>query len=250
MIYFVGAGSGDKELITVKGAKLLSKADVIIYTGSLINHELLEFAKEDAKTYNSAYLNLDEVCDIFMESEKAGLMTVRLHTGDMSLYGAVKEQYDFLSSHNISFEVVPGVSSFLAAAASLKAEYTLPGVSQSVVITRYPGKTKTPDGEFEKLAAIGCSMAIFLSMNLIDEVSKSLIDGGAFSENSPAAIVYKASWKDEKIIRCHVGNLGDSARKNGITKTSLIVVGRFLDSDYELSKLYDRNFETEFRKVK
>lgn len=250
MIYFVGAGSGDKELITIKGARLLSQADVIIYTGSLINHELLEFAKKEAVTYNSAYLNFDEVCSIFSESEKANLMTVRLHTGDMSLYGAVKEQYDFLSSHNIDFEVVPGVSSFLAAAAALKAEYTLPGVSQSMIITRYPGRTKTPCKEFEKLAQVGCSMAIFLSMGLIDEVAESLIKGGAFNENSPAAIVYKASWKDEKIIRCQIKSLGDSARKNKITKTALIVVGKFLESDYELSKLYDRNFETEFRKAK
>ena len=250
MIYFVGAGSGDKELITVKGAKLLGKADSVIYTGSLINHELLDFCKEGAKTYNSAFLNLDEVCELFLENEKNGLITVRLHTGDMSLYGAVKEQYDFLSSHGIDFEVVPGVSSFLAAAASLKAEYTLPGVSQSMVITRYPGRTKTPDGEFQKLAKVGCSMAIFLSMGLLEDVSRDLIAGGAFYSNSPAAIVYKASWEDEKIIRCQIGSLASAAKENNITKTALVVVGGFLDCDYEFSKLYDSAFETEFRKAK
>jgi precorrin-4/cobalt-precorrin-4 C11-methyltransferase len=249
MVDFVGAGCGAADLITLRGKKLLENADVIIYAGSLVNPELLSYAKEDCEIHNSAYMTLDEVISVIENAENKGRNTVRLHTGDPSLYGAIREQMDRLEELGIAYEICPGVSSFCGAAAALKAEYTLPDVSQTVIITRMAGRTPVPEKEdIEKLAAHGATMVIFLSTGLLKELSEKLVKGG-YSADTPAAVVYKASWEDEKVCRCTVGTLYETAEKNGIKKTALITVGNFLGSDYSLSKLYDASFETEFRKA-
>lgn len=249
MVNFVGAGCGAADLITLRGKKLLENADVIIYAGSLVNPELLQYAKMDCEIHNSAYMTLDEVISVIENAEKEGKNTVRLHTGDPSVYGAIREQMDRLDKLSIAYEICPGVSSFCGAAAALKAEYTLPGVSQTVIITRMAGRTAVPEKEsIERLAAHGSTMVIFLSAGMLSELSRRLLCGGYRSE-TPAAIVYKASWADEKICRCTVDTLSETAEKNGIKKTALITVGDFLGSDYELSRLYDKSFETEFRRA-
>ncbi|MBR4023361.1 MAG: precorrin-4 C(11)-methyltransferase [Ruminococcus sp.] len=249
MVDFVGAGCGAADLITLRGKKLIENADVIIYAGSLVNPELLSYAKEDCEIHNSAYMTLDEVISVIENAENKGRNTVRLHTGDPSLYGAIREQMDRLEELGIAYEICPGVSSFCGAAAALKAEYTLPDVSQTVIITRMAGRTPVPEKEdIEKLAAHGATMVIFLSTGLLKELSEKLVKGG-YSADTPAAVVYKASWNDEKVCRCTVGTLYETAEKNGIKKTALITVGNFLGSDYSLSKLYDSTFETEFRKA-
>lgn len=248
MVNFVGAGCGAVDMITLRGKRLIEEADVIIYAGSLVNPELLDFAKSDCEIYNSAYMTLDEIISIMEKAEKNSKNTVRLHTGDPSIYGAIREQMDALSELGINYEVCAGVSSFCGAAAALKAEYTLPDVSQTVIITRMAGRTPVPESEsIEKLALHHATMVIFLSIGMIDELSEKLISGG-YSENTPAAIVYKASWKDEKVIRCTVRTLAETARVNNIKKTALITVGDFLGDDYSLSKLYDASFTTEYRK--
>lgn len=248
MVNFVGAGCGAKDLITVRGMHLLEQADVIIYAGSLVNPELLEYAKNDCRVYNSAEMDLNQVIEVMEEAEGKGLMTVRLHTGDPCVYGAIREQMDRLDALNIDYEYCPGVSSFCGAAAALKAEYTLPDVSQTVIITRMEGRTPVPDREkIRSLAAHGATMVIFLSTGMLKKLQEELMAGG-YEADCPAAIVYKASWPDEKVFRCSVSRLYDTAAENNIRKTALIVVGKFLGNDYALSKLYDENFETEFRK--
>ena len=249
MIHFVGAGCGAADLITLRGKDLLEKADVIIYAGSLVNPELLGCAKQGCRIYNSALMHLDEVIDVMSEAEAGGYDTVRLHTGDPSVYGAVREQMDRLDALGIAYDVTPGVSSFCGAAAALKAEYTLPDVSQTVILTRMAGRTPVPEREsIESLAAHNATMVIFLSAGMTGELSERLISGG-YSPDTPAAIVYKATWKDEKVVRCTVGTLAEAARENGISRTALITVGDFLGNEYELSKLYDKDFETGFRKA-
>lgn len=250
MVDFVGAGCGSKDLITLRGLKLIQQADVIIYAGSLVNPELLEYAKPGCEIHNSALMTLDEVIAVIISAESAGKRIVRLHTGDPCLYGAIREQMDKLSSLGIEYKVCPGVSSFCGAAAALRAEYTLPSVSQTVIITRMAGRTPVPEREsIESLAAHGATMVIFLSTGMLSELSERLIRGG-YSTDTPAAIVYKASWQDEKVCRCTVAQLAKTAAENGINKTALITVGNFLGSDYELSKLYDSGFSTEFRAAK
>lgn len=249
MIHFVGAGCGAADLITLRGKALLEKADVIIYAGSLVNPELLSCAKQGCRIYNSALMHLDEVIDVMSGAEAEGYDTVRLHTGDPSVYGAVREQMDRLDALGIAYDVTPGVSSFCGAAAALKAEYTLPDVSQTVILTRMAGRTPVPEREsIESLAAHNATMVIFLSAGMTGELSERLISGG-YSPDTPAAIVYKATWKDEKVVRCTVGTLAEAARENGISRTALITVGDFLGNEYELSKLYDKDFETGFRKA-
>lgn len=249
MIHFVGAGCGAADLITLRGKALLEKADVIIYAGSLVNPELLGYAKQGCRIYNSALMHLDEVIDVMSGAEAEGYDTVRLHTGDPSVYGAVREQMDRLDALGIAYDVTPGVSSFCGAAAALKAEYTLPDVSQTVILTRMAGRTPVPEREsIESLAAHNATMVIFLSAGMTGELSERLISGG-YSPDTPAAIVYKATWKDEKVVRCTVGTLAEAARENGISRTALITVGDFLGNEYELSKLYDKDFETGFRKA-
>jgi len=248
MVYFVGAGSGAADLITVRGARLLGEADVIIYAGSLVNPALLDYAKQGAEIHNSARMTLEEVVAVILEAEAAGKMCVRLHTGDPSLYGAHREQMDLLDDAGIAYEVVPGVSSFCGAAAALKAEYTLPGVSQSVVITRMEGRTPVPEGEkLRLLAAHGCTMVLFLSTGLLDAAQKELLAGG-YEPDTPAAIVYKATWPDEQVFRCTVGTLAQTAREAGIKNTALVTIGGFLGDEYDRSKLYDPAFTHLFRK--
>ncbi len=249
MVNFVGAGPGAADLITVRGRDLIESADVIIYAGSLVNKALLNYAKKQCKFYDSSRLDLDEIIDIIKAAEEKGLMTVRLHTGDPCLYGAVREQMDRLNKLHIEYEYCPGVSSFCGAAGALKTEYTLPGVSQTVIITRMAGRTPVPEREnIRSLAAHGSSMVIFLSAAMIKEVEEELLAGG-YDKDSPAAIVCKATWPEEKVVRCTVGTLAQTALDNGIKKTALIMAGGFLGDAYELSKLYDKNFETEYRKI-
>lgn len=249
MVHFVGAGSGAADLITVRGARMLCLADVVIYAGSLINPELLEYTKPECERYNSAELTLEQVLGIIKDSEAQGKRIVRLHTGDSSIYGAVREQFDALDSLGIAYDVCPGVSAFCGAAAALRAEYTLPDVSQTVIITRTEGNTPVPEREsVRSLAAHGSTMIFFLSMGVIDRLQTELI-GGGYEAESPAAIVYKATWPDERVFRCTVGTLAETAKSNGIKKLALVVVGGFLGKSYDRSKLYDPAFSTEFRKA-
>ena len=248
MIHFVGAGPGAVDLITVRGKTLLEQADQIIYAGSLVNPELLDYKKESAVVYDSAKMTLEEVVEKIQEAESTGKMTVRLHTGDPCVYGAIREQMDALDAMGIAYDDTPGVSSFCGAAAALNAEYTLPGVSQTVIITRMEGRTPVPEGErLAALAAHGATMVIFLSIGLIDRVQDALLQG-AYTAATPAAVVYKATWPEQKIVHCTVGTLAESTRAAGITKTALIVVGDFLAAQYDRSKLYDPAFTTEFRR--
>lgn len=247
MVHFVGAGPGAIDLITLRGYKLLSEADVIIYAGSLVNKELLNYAKKEAVVHNSAHMTLEEVIEVVKKAEKESKDIVRLHTGDSSIYGAIREQIDVLKSMNIEFDVVPGVSSFCGAAASLNAEYTLPNVSQSVIITRMEGRTPVPEREsIRSFAAHKATMVLFLSSGLANELSKELIAGG-YEKDTPVAVVYKATWPDEKIFRCTIENLPQTMNDNNITKTALILVGNFLGNDYERSELYNPKFTHEFR---
>lgn len=249
MVHFVGAGSGAADLITLRGKRLLETADVVIYAGSLVNPELLEYTRSDCEIYNSAFMTLDEVIKVMEQTENNGKTVIRLHTGDPSVYGAIREQMDRLDSLGIAYDVCPGVSSFCGAAAALKAEYTLPDVSQTVILTRMSGRTPVPEREsIESLASHNATMVIFLSTGMLDELSERLIKGG-YTADTPAAIVYKATWKDEKVFRCTVGTLAQTAKQNNITKTALITVGYFLGDIRSLSKLYSADFETEFRKA-
>ncbi|MDO5725084.1 MAG: precorrin-4 C(11)-methyltransferase [Tissierellia bacterium] len=245
MIYFVGAGPGDVDLITIKGRKLLEEADIIIYAGSLVSDEHLKFAKSDCKFYNSASMTLDEVIEIMKENPDKKI--VRLHTGDPSIYGAIREQMDELDKLNRPFEVVPGVSSFTAAAASIKKEFTLPNVSQTVILTRMAGRTPVPEGEdILSLAKHKASMAIFLSVKNIEKLTKELIEGYG-SDEVPVAVVYKASWEDEDIIYGTLKDIAKKVKEKGIYKTAQILVGGFIEGDYEKSKLYDPKFSHEYR---
>ena len=248
MVHFVGAGCGAADLITVRGARLLSEADVIIYAGSLVNPELLGCARPGCEVHDSSRMTLEQVIDAIQDAEARGLVTVRLHTGDTSLYGAVREQFDRLDALGIEYDVTPGVSAFCGAAAALKREYTLPEVSQTVIITRAAGRTPVPERErIRALAAHQATMALFLSASLVREVQDELLEGG-YAPETPAAIVYKATWPDEKVLRCTVDTLADTARASGLSRTALILVGRFLEGDYARSKLYDPDFTTGYRR--
>lgn len=249
MVYFVGAGTGAVDLITVRGMRLMQRADVIIYAGSLVNPELLSYAGKNCEIHNSAEMTLDEVIAVMREAEEAGRMTVRLHTGDPSVYGAVREQMDELDRLGISYESCPGVSACFGAAASLNLEYTLPGISQSLIITRMEGKTKVPEKEsMESLAAHQASMAVYLSAGMLEELAKRLMAGG-YGEDTPAALVYKATWPEEKAFLCTVGTLHATAKEYGITRTALVLVGEAVaHRHYQKSKLYDPDFSTAFRK--
>ncbi|MCI8660449.1 MAG: precorrin-4 C(11)-methyltransferase [Lachnospiraceae bacterium] len=249
MVYFIGAGPGDPELITVKGKRLIKEADIIIYAGSLVNPQVLTEVKPEAVVYNSASMTLPQVIKVMEQGERRGQMTARVHTGDPSLYGAIREQMAELEKLGIGYEVVPGVSSFLAVAASLKKEYTLPGVSQTVILTRMEGRTPVPEEEqIERLACHGATMVIFLSVGQIGELCRRLEKGG-YRANTPAAVVYKASWKEEKIVRGILADLAQKVEAAGIRKTALVVVGEFLGDNFSLSRLYDEEFSHEYRKA-
>ncbi|MBR3504301.1 MAG: precorrin-4 C(11)-methyltransferase [Clostridia bacterium] len=250
MVHFVGAGSGAADLITVRGAKLLSEADVVIYAGSLVNPELLGYAKEGAQLHDSAKLTLEEVIGLIRAAEAAGKTTVRLHTGDPSVYGAVREQFDALDELGVEYDVCPGVSSFCGAAASLKAEYTVPDVSQTVIISRMEGRTPVPEKEkIRALVAHRSTMVLFLSAGLLEGLQRELLAGG-YPPDTPAAIVYKATWPDEKTLRCRLDQLAETAKANGVSKTALILVGEFLGEHGGRSRLYDPAFSTGFREAK
>lgn len=248
MVYFIGAGPGDPDLLTIKGKKVIDRADVIIYAGSLVNKEILKDAKADAAIYNSAAMTLEEVLAVMQKAEADGLVTARVHTGDPSVFGAHREQMDALKQLGIPYEVIPGVSSFVAAAAALKKEYTLPGVSQTVILTRMEGRTAMPPKEsIRDLARHNATMVIFLSVGMIDRLATELMQ--EYRPDTPAAVVYKASLENQKIVQ---GTLSDIARKvtdAGIKKTALIVVGDFLGEEYELSRLYDKTFSHEYRRA-
>lgn len=247
MVHFVGAGPGAPDLITLRGAELLRNADCVIYAGSLVNPALLGLAKEGCAIYNSAEMTLEQVLEVMKEQESVHHTTVRLHTGDPCLYGAVREQMDALDEASIPYESTPGVSSFCGAAAALDAEYTLPGVSQSVIITRLAGRTPVPEREsLASLASHGATMVIFLSAGMLPGVQQALLEG-AYTEDTPAALVYKASWPEEKVVRCTVGTLADCGRENGISRTALVLVGDFLGCRYDRSRLYDPTFTTGYR---
>ena len=249
MIHFVGAGSGAADLITLRGKKFLEEADVVIYAGSLVNPQLLEYTKEGSSIYNSAKMTLEEVLEVMTAAEQEGKNTVRLHTGDPCLYGAIREQMDILDEKGIAYDYCPGVRSFCGAASALNLEYTLPNVSQSVIITRMAGRTPVPEKEsIESFAAHHATMVVFLSTGLLEELSKRLIAGG-YAPDTPAAIVYKATWEDEKSFVCTVETLAQTARENNITKTALMIIGDAVaHHSYDRSKLYDPGFTTEFRK--
>ncbi len=248
MVHFVGAGSGAPDLITLRGARLLGEADVVIYAGSLVNPELLTLTKPGCELHDSAKLTLEEVIALVEAAERMGKTTVRLHTGDPSIYGAVREQFDELAKRGIAFDVCPGVSSFCGAAAALRTEYTLPDVSQTVIITRAAGRTPVPEREsIRSLAAHGATMVLFLSTALTETLQGELLAGG-YAAETPTAIVYKATWPEEKIFRCTVGTLHETAEKNRLRKTALIVVGGCLGKEYLRSMLYHPDFTTEYRK--
>ncbi len=250
MVHFIGAGPGAADLITVRGLRLLREADVVIYAGSLVNPALLESCRPDCEKYNSAFLTLEEVLAIIADAEAAGKTTARLHTGDPSVYGAIREQMDALDRMGVSYTITPGVSSVFGAAAALGAEFTLPGVSQSLIVTRLAGRTPVPEKEaLRSLARHGASMALFLSASMLESVQAELLAGG-YAPDTPAALVYKATWPDEQLVRCTIGTLAAAGEAAGITKTALILVGGFLDAPYEKSRLYDPSFTTGFREGK
>ena len=251
MVYFVGAGTGAVDLITVRGMRLLEQADVIIYAGSLVNPELLQYANKDCEIHDSAKMTLEEILMVMQKAEADGKLTVRLHTGEPSIYGAVREQMDELDRLGISYESCPGVSACFGAAASLNLEYTLPGISQSLIITRMEGRTKVPEKEsIESFAAHQASMAIYLSTGMLKELSERLVAGG-YRKETPVALVYKATWPEEEAYICTIETLYDTAKEHGITKTALVLVGDVIThQNYKKSRLYAADFSTEFRQAK
>ena len=249
MVHFVGAGSGAVDLITIRGAKLLGEADVVIYAGSLVNPDLLHYCKEGCEIHDSAKMTLEQVIAVIKEAEAAQKTTVRLHTGDSSIFGAVREQFDELIGLGIEYDVCPGVSSFCGAASSLKTEYTLPDVSQTVIITRSAGRTPVPEGQsIASLAAHQATMVLFLSTSFTEKLQSELLSGG-YPGETPVAVVYKATWPEEKIFRCTVDALHKTVTESGLTKTSLIIVGNCMGDKYVRSLLYHPGFTTEFREA-
>lgn len=246
MVYFIGAGPGDVDLITVKGRNTIEKADVVIYAGSLVSQEHMSYCKPECKIYNSAAMTLEEVIEVIVEAEKENKTVVRLHTGDPAIYGAIKEQMDELDIHEIAYEVIPGVSSFTAAASVIKKEFTLPSVTQTVILTRVEGRTPVPETEdLEKLASIGASMAIFLSISMIDKVVAKLRRG--YGRNVNIAVIERATWEDERAIIGTLDDIAEKVKEAGITKCAQILVGDFIDCDYDKSLLYDKTFTHMFR---
>ena len=247
-VYFIGAGPGDPELITIKGQRIVKEADVIIYAGSLVPKEVIDCHKEGAEIYNSASMSLDEVIDVTVKAIKENKKVARVHTGDPAIYGAHREQMDMLDKHGIEYEVIPGVSSFLASAAALKKEFTLPNVSQTVICTRIEGRTPVPEKEsLESLAKHRASMAIFLSVHMIDKVVETLAT--SYPITTPVAVVQRASWPDQKIVLGTLETIEQKVKEAGINKTAQILVGDFLGNEYEKSKLYDKYFTHEYREA-
>ena len=249
MIYFIGAGPGAVDLITVRGADILSRAGVIVYAGSLVNRELVEkYARPDCEIYDSSGMTLGQTSEKLIDGHERGLIVARLHSGDPALYGAIREQIAVLCEKNIPFEIVPGVSSLFAASASLQCEYMIPEFSQTLIITRLAGRTPVPESEgMRSLASHKASMAVFLSAAMIDSLCRELLSGG-YESSTPAAVVYKASWPDEKIIRGTLATLPELVKESGISKSALILVGEFLNDKFDTkSRLYDAEFSHEYR---
>ena len=249
MIRFVGAGPGAPDLLTLRGAELLARADCVIYAGSLVNPALLGLTKPGCALFNSAEMTLEQVI-VQMEAQEAlHHETVRLHTGDPSLYGAIREQMDALDARGIPYDVAPGVSSLSGAAAALQVEYTIPGVNQTVIVTRMAGRTPVPAGQdIASLAAHGAAMVIFLSAGMLDALQAELLRG-AYAEETPAALVYKATWPEERLLRCRLGDLAAVGREAGVRRTALVLVGDFLCQAGERSRLYDPTFSTGYREA-
>jgi precorrin-4/cobalt-precorrin-4 C11-methyltransferase len=246
VIYFIGAGPGDPELITVKGRKILSSCEVVIYAGSLVNPLVLKYAKGNARIYDSSRMDLDEIIEVMKDAHQRGMDVARLHTGDPSLYSAVREQAARLEKLGIPYEIVPGVSSFCAASAALKRELTVPGVSQTVIITRIPGRTPVPENEdLQKLSAHRATLVLFLSAGNMEDAVGRII--GSYGPDTPAAVVYKASWEDQKIVRGKLKDIALKAKNEGIEKTALLIVGNALGDNFELSKLYSPDFSHGYR---
>jgi len=248
-VYFIGAGAGDPELITVKGVKAIQQAGIVIYAGSLVNPEILKYARDDAEVFNSASMDLDEVIQVMERGVQEGKITARVHTGDPSIYGAIQEQMDALRERGITYEVIPGVSSFVAAAAALRQEYTLPDVTQTVILTRMEGRTPVPEKEkLAELAGHGSTMCIFLSVHAISQVVEQLMQG--YAADTPVAVVQKASWPDQKIVMGTLSDIADKVGEAGISKTALIIVSNVFRGQYEKSKLYDPAFTHGYREGK
>ena len=249
-VYFVGAGPGDPDLITVKGRRLLSEADVVIYAGSLVNPALLAATREACEIHNSASMTLQEVIEVMQKAVAAEKMVVRLHTGDPSIYGAIQEQIDCLNQLGIRWEVIPGVSSFLASAAALGQEYTLPGISQTVIITRMEGRTPVPDREkIRSLAEHQATMCVFLSVHMFDDLVRELTAGG-YPADTPVAVVEKASWPEQRIFRGTLTTIADQLAAAGVNRTAMVIIGKVLDGEYERSRLYAPEFGHMFREAK
>jgi precorrin-4/cobalt-precorrin-4 C11-methyltransferase len=250
MISFVGAGPGDVDLITIKGRRLLEDADIVIYAGSLVSIEHLGFCRKDCQVHNSASMTLEEVIAVMERGHYRNESIVRLHTGDPTIYGAIREQMDELEARGIPYQVVPGVSSFTGACAAIGKEFTLPGVSQTVILTRMEGRTPVPEKEdLELLASHGASMAIFLSVKEMEKVADKLARGyGRW--DVPVAVVYKATWEDQKIVRGTLRDIGERVREEGIEKTAQILVGDFIEGSYDRSLLYHPGFSHMYRGTK
>ncbi|MBS4538574.1 precorrin-4 C(11)-methyltransferase [Clostridium sp. D2Q-11] len=248
-VYFIGAGPGDPDLITVKGRNIIEKSDIIIYAGSLVNKEIIECRRKESTLYNSASMTLEEVIKVIEEGVKEDKLIARVHTGDPSIYGAIREQIDWLEDLGISSKVIPGVSSFVASAAALNKEFTLPDISQTVICTRLEGRTPVPESEsLDKLASHKASMAIFLSVHMIDNVVSRLMKH--YDKDTPVAVIQKATWDDQKIVQGKLSNISDKVKEANINKTAQILVGDFLGDKYSLSKLYDASFSHGYRKAK
>lgn len=246
-VYFIGAGPGDPELLTVKAQKIIQKAPVVIYAGSLVNPQVLEGHRPDAEIYDSAGMCLDQIFRIILRASLENKDVARVHTGDPSIYGAIGEQIDWLKKQGIDYEVIPGVSSFCAAAAALKTELTAPDISQTIILTRMGDRTPVPEKEdLAKLASHQATLVIFLSVHKIEELVSKLLDGG-YPPQTPAAVVVRASWHDERKITATIGDLTQKVKEAGIRKTALIIVGQALEPGDARSLLYAENFSHEYR---
>lgn len=246
IIHFIGGGPGDPELITVKGMRLLKEADLVVYTGSLLDERVIEYCRKDAEVLNSASMDLDEITGVMVKSSKEGKKVVRLHTGDPSLYSALREQADLLEKEGIPYRVVPGVSSAFASAATLKRELTMPGVTQTVIFTRLEGRTPVPESEaLASLAAHRATICVFLSASMIEKVVEGLLKG--YPADTPAACVYKASWEDEKTVKGTLSDIAGKVKEAGITRHALIIVGRAIGDETQASLLYDKGFSHGYR---
>jgi precorrin-4/cobalt-precorrin-4 C11-methyltransferase len=251
IVYFVGCGPGDPDLITLKARNMMEKADVIVYSGSLINPRILEYARQDAQLYDASLISREEISRILSESTKRGMLSIRLHDGDPGIFSTIREQIDKLEEEGLQCKVIPGVTSLLAAAAEMNLELTLPGITQTLIVTRAEFRTSVPDREsISELSKHRSTLVFYLSVHLIENIIKELLQGGAYTRDTPAAVVYKASWEDQTIIRGTLDNITKKVRQAGIIKTALVIVGDVLATNkYEFSKVYDAAFTHGYRKA-